>query len=146
LRSPEEEMATERIERFFAPKGLHDSARGFNPGNRPKPHRALKGRHIVWSNNVSKQCVRRPFRCLHRLRFISVLKCDIGRCGSRSQAPLQGAWLGLEGSRGGNPGLSRVAPSGQLISRHLASIVNIHGSMVSDSATPELLRLLSSIP
>jgi hypothetical protein len=27
-----------------APKGLYDSARGFNPGNRPQPHRALKGR------------------------------------------------------------------------------------------------------
>jgi hypothetical protein len=28
--------------RFNAPKGLYDSARGFNPGNRSKPHRALK--------------------------------------------------------------------------------------------------------
>jgi hypothetical protein len=30
-----EELAIEIIERVFAPKGLHDSARGFNPGNRP---------------------------------------------------------------------------------------------------------------
>jgi hypothetical protein len=70
-----EELAIEIIERVFAPKGLHDSARGFNPGNRPKPHRALtrrysvtpsrktpgapglevlKGRQIDWPNNAKK--------------------------------------------------------------------------------------------
>jgi hypothetical protein len=51
LALPRKELA---IERVFAPKGLHDSARGFNPGNRPKPHRALKGRHIDWPNTVKK--------------------------------------------------------------------------------------------
>jgi hypothetical protein len=36
-----------------APKGLYGSARGFNPGNRPKPYRALmKGRKIDWPKDV----------------------------------------------------------------------------------------------
>jgi hypothetical protein len=39
----------------FAPKGLHGSARGFNPGNRPQPYRALKGRLIDRTNNVKKK-------------------------------------------------------------------------------------------
>jgi hypothetical protein len=52
---PRKEMA---IERVFAPKGLHDSARGSNPGNRPEPHRALKIR-------ISKPRMRRtPFSTL----------------------------------------------------------------------------------
>jgi hypothetical protein len=54
LALPREELAIEIIERVFAPEGLRDSARGFNPGNRPKPHRALQGRHIDWPNNVKK--------------------------------------------------------------------------------------------
>jgi hypothetical protein len=35
--------------RFNAPKpkGLYDSARGFNPGNRPEPHRALEWRSAI---------------------------------------------------------------------------------------------------
>jgi hypothetical protein len=37
MRCPKGRVAIEIIERVFAPKekGLHDSARGFNPGNRP---------------------------------------------------------------------------------------------------------------
>jgi hypothetical protein len=31
-------------------------ARGFNPGNRPKLRRALKGRQIDWAKNVQKEC------------------------------------------------------------------------------------------
>jgi hypothetical protein len=40
----------QRIERAFAPKGLDDSAQGFNPGNQPPPRCALKG-HL---NHVEK--------------------------------------------------------------------------------------------
>ena len=35
---------------FYAPKGLRDSARGFNPGNRPINGSALKGRKLTWIN------------------------------------------------------------------------------------------------
>jgi hypothetical protein len=35
-----------------APKGLEDSAQGFNPGNRPPRRRALKGRQIERPNKV----------------------------------------------------------------------------------------------
>jgi hypothetical protein len=35
-----------RIGTAFAPKGLRDSARGFNPGKRPMKRSALKGRLI----------------------------------------------------------------------------------------------------
>jgi hypothetical protein len=34
------------LDRFFAPKGLEDSAQGFNPGNPPPRRCALKGRQI----------------------------------------------------------------------------------------------------
>ena len=44
-----------------APKGLQDSAQGFNPGNRHPERRALKGRQIERTNNVkaSSNCVPR---------------------------------------------------------------------------------------
>jgi Di-haem oxidoreductase, putative peroxidase len=35
-------------------RGYTTQPRGFNPGNRSKPHRALKGRHIDWLGNVKK--------------------------------------------------------------------------------------------
>ena len=77
---------------FIAPKGLYDSARGFNPGNLPKPHRALKGRKIDWFNNVYKKCNRHPFqRAYRRTNIASVLRSVIRRNRSRSLAPLQGA-------------------------------------------------------
>jgi hypothetical protein len=76
-----------KIERAFAPKGLYDSARGFNPGNRPKPHRALtrhysvapsrktpgapglevlKGRQIDCPKKFQKRCNCRPIQRAHR--------------------------------------------------------------------------------
>ncbi len=42
--------------RFNAPKGLYDSARGFNPGEPPKPHRALKGRQTEHGENMRLLC------------------------------------------------------------------------------------------
>jgi hypothetical protein len=39
--------------RFNAPKGLYDSARGFNPGGEPpKPHRALSERQTEHGENM----------------------------------------------------------------------------------------------
>jgi hypothetical protein len=42
--------------RFGAPKGLYDSARISNPGNRPNPHRALKGRQTEHGKNTPLPC------------------------------------------------------------------------------------------
>ena len=53
-RCPREEMAIEIIEESCPEGATRLSARGFNPGNRPKPHRALKGRHIDWPSSVKK--------------------------------------------------------------------------------------------
>src|ERR1700734_1000009 len=36
----------------LAPKGLQDSAQGFNPGNRPPRRRALKGRQMEHTNKA----------------------------------------------------------------------------------------------
>jgi hypothetical protein len=43
------------IGQFVAPKGLDDSAQGFNPGNHPIKRFALKGREIIrwWERVVS---------------------------------------------------------------------------------------------
>jgi hypothetical protein len=35
---------------IYAPKGLQDSAQGFNPGNLKIHHFALKGREADWIN------------------------------------------------------------------------------------------------
>jgi hypothetical protein len=37
-------------------RGLYRSARGFNPGNRPKSHRALKGRQSERGENMRLPC------------------------------------------------------------------------------------------
>jgi hypothetical protein len=42
--------------RFGAPKGLYDSARGFNPGKPAQPHRALKGRQTEEGKNTPLSC------------------------------------------------------------------------------------------
>jgi hypothetical protein len=44
------------MERASAPKGLYDTARGFNPGNRSQPRGALKGLEIDRPKNVCKEC------------------------------------------------------------------------------------------
>jgi hypothetical protein len=49
-------------EQALAPKGLHNSARGFNPGNRTKPQRALKGRQVRMAKNVNGKCNHRPWQ------------------------------------------------------------------------------------
>ena len=50
---PGEEMAIEIIEESL-PRRAARLSPGFQPGNRPKPHRALKGRHIDWPSSVKK--------------------------------------------------------------------------------------------
>jgi hypothetical protein len=46
-------------------RGYTHSARGFNPGEPPKPHRALKGRQTDGDKNVQKECNRHPFQRVH---------------------------------------------------------------------------------
>jgi hypothetical protein len=42
------------LDRFFAPKGLEDSAQGFNPGNPEDKRFALKGREASsWMSHLS---------------------------------------------------------------------------------------------
>ena len=85
---------------IYCPKGLHDSARGFNPGNRPKPHRALKGRHIDWPGSV----LAARFSVHVDWRLVSVWRSEIGRYGARSPAPLQGASPGWKAPGVETPG------------------------------------------
>jgi hypothetical protein len=51
----------------FAPRGLEESAQGFNPGNHPE-RRALKGRQIKRNNNVKARSNRSTPQ-LHTLIF-----------------------------------------------------------------------------
>jgi hypothetical protein len=41
---------------IYCPKGLHDSARGFNPGNATPRPCALQGREIEQSKNTRPPC------------------------------------------------------------------------------------------
>jgi hypothetical protein len=45
-----------------APKGLEDSAQGFNPGNRPERF-ALKGRQIERTNNAKVDSIVARLNC-----------------------------------------------------------------------------------
>jgi hypothetical protein len=61
--------------RVFAPKGLYDSARGFNSGNRPKPHCALKGAGADRHKNLKVKCNRHSFQREHRrTNIVSVME------------------------------------------------------------------------
>jgi hypothetical protein len=51
-----------RIGTAFAPKGLRDSARGFNPGKGPIKRSALKGRKLTWIDPTHKRPIFRLFR------------------------------------------------------------------------------------
>ena len=78
---------------IYCPKGLHDSARGFNlPGIGPKPHRALKGRHIDWPSSVKKTMSSPPVSaCTSTGDWSRFGGARSGAMEPRSPAPLQGA-------------------------------------------------------
>jgi hypothetical protein len=42
--------------KLYAPKGQESLAQGFNLGNLPKPHRALKGRQTEHGENARLPC------------------------------------------------------------------------------------------
>jgi len=92
----------------FAPKGLSDSAQGFNPGNRRSKRRALKGRQIGRTNNAAVE----SNRSTPQLRTLCTLFCaTIGaRFVFQPLAP-SGRTVYFKGSQVEN--LNPVAPSGQ---------------------------------
>jgi hypothetical protein len=88
-----------------APKGLYDSAWGFNPRNPTLPRRTLKGCKVDWPKNRAKErncpISWREHQCTN---IVSVWRIETGRFERGSLAPLQHLQPGRAGcfSRGRN--------------------------------------------
>jgi hypothetical protein len=80
-----------------APKGLYDSARGFNPGNRPKPHPALKGRPLDRPKTCKKNVITMRSNASIDERTSSRETSEVD---SVSLAPFQGGSHGVNDSWG----------------------------------------------
>ena len=100
------ERAIEIVERVFAPKGLHDSARGFNPGNRPQPRSALKGRRRWRSIPLNMVLQNRDESLVDvRAETDAWVHCFLNVVRPVDVAPLQCASLGGDGPGVETPGL-----------------------------------------